>query len=377
VSGVLIVGAGLAGARCAETLRALGYADRVRLVGEEPTAPYERPALSKEVLAGERRPAELELREPGWWDEAAIELVLGRRVESIDPRARTATLGTGEELEWDALVVATGARARRLPIFPDLPGVHYLRALADALALREELRPGRKLAIVGAGFVGTEVASTAARLGVEVTLVDPTRPLVRVLGEEVSSLLAAHYADQGVEVVQSGVAAITADGDRLELALDGDAKLPCDTVLVAVGAQPANDLLESDAPHIETDAGGRTRIANVYACGDVAAAWHPLLGRRIRVEHWTDAAAQGAAVAHAIVGEDLPPRPLPYFWSDQFGLRLQYVGHAVDWESVEVDGGPTDFGARYLDGEGRPLAALLVNRPRELSALRRELAEAA
>lgn len=376
MSGVVIVGAGLSGTRCAETLRALGYAGRIRLAGEEPSAPYERPALSKELLAGERSPAELALRPPDWWAEAGIELILGSRVGTVDPRKRTAVLDSGEEFGWDALVLATGARARRLGL-PDLAGVHHLRSLSDALALREELRPGRKLAIVGAGFVGTEVASTATGLGVEVTLIDPTPPLVRVLGKEVGDLLAAHYREHGVEVRQSGVSGVAADGGRLVLTLDDCSTLGCDILLVAVGAEPANDLFEPDAPQIETDAYGRTRLENVYACGDVAAAWHPLLHRRIRVEHWTDAATQGAAVAHVILGEEPPPRPLPYFWSDQFGLRLQYVGHAPEWHSVVLEGGPTDLGVRYLDGEGRPLAALLVNRPRELPALRHELAEAA
>ena len=375
MSGVVIVGAGLAGARCAETLRARGYPGRIRLVGEEPSAPYERPALSKEVLAGERRPTELRLREPEWWADAGIELVLGSRVDAVDARNGTATLGSGEELDWDALVLATGARARRLPIFPDLPGVHHLRSLADALALREELGSGRKLAIVGAGFVGTEVASTATQLGVDVTLIDPVPPLVRVLGDEVSAVLAEHYREHGVEVLQSGVEGVSAEGGRLELVLGGGSRLTCDLLLVAVGAEPAGELLAS--PKIETDEAGRTTIDGVYACGDVAAAWHPLLGRRIRVEHWTDAATQGAAVAHAIVGEDPPPRPLPYFWSDQFGLRLQYVGHATEWRTVALEGGPGNLRVRYLDEKGRPLAALVVNRPRELSALRRELAEAA
>jgi 3-phenylpropionate/trans-cinnamate dioxygenase ferredoxin reductase component len=376
VSGVVIVGAGLAGARCAETLRAHEFTGRIRLVGEELAPPYERPALSKELLRSERTPAQIGLRQPGWWADNGVELMLGSRVEAVDPSRRTATLTSGEVLEWDALVLATGARARRLPLIPDLPGAHRLRSLTDALALREELQHGRRLAIIGAGFVGTEVASTAARLGVDVTLVDPLPPLGRVLGREVSSLLATRYREHGVRVLRSGVAGVVASGRRITLRLEDGSPLFCDALLVAVGAEPASDLL-GEAGGIETDAVGRTRVDSVYACGDVAAAWHPLLGRHVRVEHWSDAAAQGAVVAHAVLGEPPPPRPLPYFWSDQFGLRLQYVGHAPTWASVELDGGPAEFRAVYSDAEGRPVAALLANRPRELPDLRRELAEAA
>jgi 3-phenylpropionate/trans-cinnamate dioxygenase ferredoxin reductase component len=376
MSGVVIVGAGLAGARCAETLRALGYTGRVRLVGDEPAPPYERPALSKELLASEREPEDLGLREAPWWTDAGIELVLGNRIEAIAPRTKTATLASGKDLHWDALVLATGARARSIRTF-DVPGTYRLRSLADALSLREELQPGRRLAIIGAGFVGTEVASTAARLGVDITLIDPLPPLRRVLGSEVSSLLARHYRAHGVRVLQSGVARVAKRGRRIVLVLEDGSPLFSDAVLVAVGAEPAGELLGGQAAGIDTDAAGCTEIDGIYACGDVAAAWHPLLGRRIRVEHWTDAATQGATVAHAILGEEPPPRPLPYFWSDQFGLRLQYLGHASKWCRVDLEGGSTDLRARYLDREGRPLAALLVNRPRELSALRHELAEAA
>ncbi len=368
---VLIVGAGLAGSRCAETLRAEGFDGRVVLVGDEPVAPYERPALSKELLAGER--SRTELRPAGFWEEREIELVLGRRIDQVDLARRTA----GQDLSWDALVVATGARARRLP-FPVPLGVHTLRTLADAEALRAELRPGRRLAVVGAGFVGAEVASTARALGVEVTLVDMTRvPLERVLGVEVGELLAGRYRRHGVDLrLGAGLGGFLADGEGrvrgLEL-VDGS-EIACDVALVAVGAQPAADLMGDATAGIETDACGRTAVPGVYACGDVAASWRPSVGRRLRVEHWTSAAGQAAAVAHAILGRERSYDALPYFWSDQFGLRLQHVGHADSWASVELDGDPDSFTARFLDEAGRPLAALAANRPRELAALRLELA---
>ncbi|HXV56569.1 MAG TPA: FAD-dependent oxidoreductase [Gaiellaceae bacterium] len=370
---VVVVGAGLAGARCAETLRAEGFEGRVVLVGEEPTAPYERPALSKEFLAGERE--RVELRPPGFWEEHGIELVLGRRIESVDLLHRSA----GEGLEWDALVIATGARARRLPLAAPA-GVHSLRTVGDAAALRGRLGPGRRLVIVGAGFVGAEVASTAAALGTEVTVLDVARvPLERVLGAEVGAVLAERYGAHGVDLrPETGLAGFVAGAaGRLEaVELAGGSRLPCDCALVAVGAEPAVELLVGDRGGIPTDACGRTAIPGVYACGDVASSWRPSAGRRLRVEHWTSAAGQAAAVARAILGYERPYDDLPYFWSDQFGLRLQHVGHADEWASVELEGEPGSFTARYLDRDGRLLAALLANRPREVAAARRELAAA-
>ena len=355
---VLIVGAGLAGARCAETLRANGFDGEVRLVGAEPVPPYERPALSKEHLAGSRDAESLQLRPRSFWDENRIELLLGRRVVSVDAEARTASTDRGEELAWDALVLATGAAAR---VLPGWEGAHTLRTLADAAALRAGLRPGVRVAVIGAGFVGTELASTAVSLGASVTLVDVADvPLERVLGREVGALLASRYTEAGVEL-------------RLGSPVDRS-ELEADLIVVAVGVSPETAAL-GGANGIPTDACGRTELPGVYAAGDVAEAWHPLLGRRLRVEHWTSAAGQGAAVAHAILGGEPPAAALPYFWSDQFGLRLQYVGHAERWDTVELDGGPGSFVARYLEN-GATVAALAVNRPTEVASLRNELTAA-
>lgn len=368
---VLIVGAGLAGSRCAETLRAEGFDGRVLLVGDERHAPYERPALSKEFLAGERE--QLELRAGDFWGERGIELALGRRVAAVDVERRTA-----DGIPWDALVLATGARARRLP-FAVPAGVHTLRTLADAQALRDALVPGSRLAIVGAGFIGAEIASTARTLGVEVTLVDVGRaPLERVLGPEVGGVLAERYRRGGVDVrlgVGLGRFLAHSDGRVRGVELTDGAEVACDTALVAIGAEPAGEL--AGGGPVETDACGRTSLPGVYACGDVASAWRPAVSRHLRVEHWTSAAGQAGAVARAILGHERPYDDLPYFWSDQFGLRLQYVGHAEEWAGVEIEGGPDAFVARYVDRQGRSLAALAANRPREVGLLRRELAAAA
>lgn len=356
---VLIVGAGLAGARCAETLRANGFDGEVRIVGAEPVPPYERPALSKEHLSGARDAESLELRPRSFWADNGIELLLGRRVVAVDAADRIARTDRGEELAWDALVLATGAAARSLP---DWDGAHTLRTLADAAALREELRPGARVAVVGAGFVGTELASTALALGASVTLLDLAAvPLERVLGREVGTLLASRYAEAGIELRLGG-----GPVDR--------SQLEADVVVVAVGVAPET-VGVGGANGIPTDACGRTELPGVYAAGDVADAWHPLLGRRLRVEHWTSAASQGAAVAHAIVGEERPAAALPYFWSDQFGLRLQYVGYAHRWDVVDLEGEPSSFVARYVEN-GVTVAALAVNRPAEVGALRSELTAA-
>ncbi len=377
---VLIVGAGLAGARCAETLRAGGFDGEVVLVGAEPVPPYERPALSKEHLAGERDASALELRPRSFWPENGIELLVGRRVTAVDLGGRTARTDTGKELGWDALVLATGSRPQMLPGWAG-PGVHTLRTLADAAGLRAELGPGIRLSIVGAGFVGTEVASTALSLGASVTLVDmTTTPLERVLGTEVGALLASRYRENGVDLrLGVGVERLErgSDGRPRALVLGDESEIAADVVVVAVGVRPEVEGLTAFGPAgIATDACGRTGIPGVYAAGDIACSWHPRLGRALRVEHWTSAAGQGAAVAHAILGDERPFEALPYFWSDQFGLRLQYVGHTESWAAVELDGEPGSFVAHYLDGQGQLLAALAVNRSAEVARLRDVLSDA-
>jgi NADPH-dependent 2,4-dienoyl-CoA reductase/sulfur reductase-like enzyme len=370
---VVIVGAGLAGSRCAETLRAEGFEGRIVLVGEEPSPPYERPALSKAYLSGEKR--EIELRARTHWAERGIELELGRRVRRLDLSRRTYEGGPSA----DALVLATGARARTLP-GPAPAGTHTLRSAADADRLRSELGPGRRLAVVGAGFVGAEVASTARALGTDVTLIDVAPvPFAQVLGEDAGRVLADRYRAHGVELRMGvGLARVLTGPDGrlsgLELA-DGSA-VSCEAALIAIGAAPASDLLGGEPGGIETDACGRTAHTGVFACGDVARSWRPALGGHVRVEHWTSAAGQGAAVAHAILGGERPYDELPYFWSDQFGLRLQHVGHPHGWESTEIEGDESSFCVRFHDPGGRLVGALVANRPREVGELRRELCDA-
>ena len=258
-------------------------------------------------------------------------------------------------------------------------GVHVLRTLADAVALRRELRPGRRLVMVGAGFIGGEVATSAASLGVDVAVVDAAEaPLERVLGREAGLLIAERYRQQGIELrLGAGLASFRrGPGDRVRGVLLADGmEIPCDAAVLGIGAEPvAPTGTPAGAGGIPTDACGRTSLPDVYACGDVASTFRPALGRRIRVEHWTSAAGQGAAVAAAILGREEPHDDPPFFWSDQLGLRLQYVGHGEGWASSELDGDPGSFRVRYLDAAGRLVAGLLANRPREAATLRKELA---
>jgi 3-phenylpropionate/trans-cinnamate dioxygenase ferredoxin reductase component len=352
---VLVVGAGLAGSRAAETLRAEGYDGRLIVVGDETSALYERPALSKEYLAGTKSEQQLQLRPPKYWVDSEIELMLARRVVRIDPALRTATLSTGKVLTWDALVLATGARPRNLP-FAAPARVHTLRTLADARALRASLVPGARLAVVGGGFIGAEVASTAVELGLDVTLIEALRvPFERTLGADVGQLLAKRYRSYGVELrLATGVVGFTAgaDGRVRAIRLTDGTEVPCDLALVGIGIEPARELL----PH---PLAGHP----IYPCGDVTG----------NGGHWTSAAAQGSAVARRILGLPIEPPKPAFFWSDQFGLRLQLVGETSRTGTVSLDGTPDSYVALYRDGEGRLVGALATNRPAAVAALRRKL----
>jgi NADPH-dependent 2,4-dienoyl-CoA reductase/sulfur reductase-like enzyme len=381
---ILIVGAGLAGARCAEALRAGGHDGRILVVGDEPHPPYERPALSKELLAGSRATAELALRKPEFWTANRIELRLGTHIDTIDLRARRALIGVAS-IRWKQLVLATGVRARRIPGLDGMAGIHHLRTLADAETLRAALTPGARLAIVGAGFVGLEVASSAHALGVEVTVIEPAPvPFERTLGPAVGSLLADRARSAGVDLrLGMPVRAAFHGGDGAVSAVElGDGtRLDCDAVLVGVGARPNAELaatLLDLAPDggVPTDACGRTAAEGVFACGDVASVAYASHDRRVRLEHWSAAAATGQATAGAILGRAAGPSPVPFFWSDQFGWRIQAVGHVDPELRVSTEGDGERFVARYRDADGRLRAAVVGNRADLLPELRRELAGA-
>ncbi len=384
--GTLIVGAGLAGARCAEALRAGGHDGTILLAGDEPHAPYERPALSKDLLLGRRTAASLAQRPDGFWEEHGIATAWGAPVEGIDLHARRARIG-GRELGWERLVIATGARARRLPGLEPLAGVHHLRSLDDALELAGEMSPRARLAVIGAGFIGGEVASSARQLGLDVAMIEEAEvPLARVLGPEVGRRMAGRMREAGVDLrTGTRLRRIVGRGGRVRrIELDDGEALACDLVLVGVGAVPNADLplagalARAEDGGLATDARGRTAHPDVFACGDVASAWRPEIGRHARREHWTAASAGARAVAAAILGAPPGPAAECFFWSDQFGWRLQTVGASGPHLRAEIaDEAEDGFVVRYRDRPGALCGALTVNRPEGLASLRREMAAAA
>jgi NADPH-dependent 2,4-dienoyl-CoA reductase/sulfur reductase-like enzyme len=373
-----MVGGGLAAQRAAEALRRHGYEGRVRIVCGESDPPYNRPPLSKEVLAGTAPDDTVAFRAPGWYRDLDVDLLLATRAVALDPAAHRVRLGSGAELDYGALLIATGGAPRTLR-FLEHENVHTLRTLEDTRRLRADLRPGVRLAIVGAGFIGQEVAATARRLGVVVTIVEALEtPLERILGVRLGNWFADLHADEGVEVM-TGVSLIGARGhDRVEELILRDRRrlrrLPCDSVLVGVGTEPATGWLAGsglEAGAVRVDAYGRTEAPDVYAAGDVSASFDSRSDSHSRTEHWGAAAWQGAAVAKAMLGEEPGPAPLPSFWSDQYGIRIQCVGHPHLADAAVIDGTPAgrDFQA-VLTRAGVPVAGLAVGRPRAVPALR-------
>ncbi len=382
-AGVVIAGGGLAAQRCAETLRSRGFEEPVAIVCAEDEAPYDRPPLSKGILAGELDAEQLRFREAGWYADNDVELILGRRATGIDPDARTLELEGSGSLRYDDLLIATGAAARSLPLFDGFENAFALRTLGDARRLSAETKAGAHLAIVGAGFIGQEVASTARAQGAEVTIVEALDlPLANVLGDDVGRWLVDMHREEGCRVLLSArLVAAHGNGRVEQLELADGSRIDCDAVVVGVGVAPAAQWLAGsglETDGIRTDASGRTCLPHVYAAGDVSRPWDHRLGDHARTEHWDAAARQGVAVATAILGGAGRPAPLPSFWSDQYGLRIQYVGHAPGADEIRIDGEPgdRDFSVLY-HREDRPVGGLAVGRPRELAAMRRLIDAAA
>lgn len=372
----VVVGANLAGGRAVETLRAEGFDGRVVLVGAEPHRPYERPPLSKEVLRGEQEPAKAYLRDEPWYAENDVELRLGTRATDLDPAGKTITLEGGERLAYDRLLLATGGRVRRLEVpGADLDGVFTLRTIDDALAIRERLSPGAPLVVIGAGFIGAEVAASAKTIGCEVTVLEIAEvPLGRALGEEVGRVYAEIPRERGVDL-RTGVGVERIEGDgrvRRVIATDGSA-LDAEAVVVGVGVDPETSLAEAGgldvANGVVVDERCRTSAAEVFAAGDVASHPNPILGERIRVEHWQNAQNQGAAAARSMLGAGEPFAEVPWFWSDQFDVNLQMAGHPTRWDRLAFRGdvAARSFSIFYLR-DGVVVAVLGVNRFKDVRA---------
>ncbi|MBC3190451.1 FAD-dependent oxidoreductase [Pseudonocardia sp. C8] len=383
---VTVVGASLAGLAAVRALRAQGFEGEIVVVGEEKHAPYDRPPLSKEFLAGSSSEDDISLGED---DDAGlgVEWRLGRTATALDAEARVVVLDDGERLASDAIVLATGARARALP--GEMPaGVHTLRTLDDARALKADLVAGSRLVVIGAGFIGAEVASTAAGLGLEVDIVEAAEvPLQRALGPEMGQACGRLHEANGVRLhLGVGVAGLTGSPRVTGVELTDGRELPADVVVVGIGAAPNVEWLEGSGLELDngvvTDVSGMTNVPGIVAVGDCANSHRDFTGDRLRLEHWTNALQQPAVAVAALLGTEhsLPSHhAVPYFWSDQYGHKIQFAGHRPAEGSVRVeDGDPEGSGgflALFLDAAGEPVGVLGVDRPRPFGRWRRELAK--
>ena len=364
-----IVGASLTGAKAAEELRSEGFDGRLLLIGDEPELPYERPPLTKDYLRGESPREKAFVHPDGFYAEHEIELLTETGVTAIEPGRSRITLQDGRELSYDRLLIATGAGPRRISIpGADLDGVCYLRTLADCDVLRDRLQRSGRVAVVGAGWIGAEFAASARQLGNEVTVIEPSAvPLERVLGAEIGGVYRDVHREHGVELLLgTGVDAFEGDASVRRVRTTDGSAVDCDFVVVGVGVAPRVALAE--AAGLETDNGIlvdqslATSAPAVFAAGDVANAWHPFYDRRIRVEHWANALNQGPAAARAMLGAAIVYDRIPYFYSDQYEIGMEYRGYAADWDEVLVrgDSASREFIAFWLKG-GTILAGMNVN----------------
>jgi 3-phenylpropionate/trans-cinnamate dioxygenase ferredoxin reductase subunit len=363
-----IVGASLAGAKAAESAREAGHDGPIILVGDEDAAPYERPPLSKAVLRGEAEPASARVHPEGFYAEHGIDLITDR-VCSVDLATRTLQLDGGDVIPFDTAILATGAEPRRLDMRgADLAGVHYLRNVGDAIRLRDAIRRASRVAVIGAGWIGSEVTASARQMGADVLLVEPAHvPLHRVLGDEVGEVFRRLHADNGVEL-RLGVGVTELRGTKtVEGVVLNDGRVePADVVVVGIGVVPRVELAGAAGLTVENgivvDEHLQASVGGIYAAGDVANAWHPHYGRRIRVEHWANAANQGATAGRNATGDAEPYVRLPYFFSDQFDVGIEYVGYGQLGDSVAIRGDVErrEFIAFWHRG-GRVTAAMSVN----------------
>ncbi|MFE9253628.1 NAD(P)/FAD-dependent oxidoreductase [Streptomyces sp. NPDC006879] len=377
----VIVGGGLAGAKAAQALREEGFTGRVILIGDELDHPYERPALSKGYLLGKEDRDSVFVHEAAWYAAADIELHLGQPVVQIDRASKSVILGDGAVVHYDRLLLATGSEPRRLDIpGTDLAGVHHLRRLAHAERLRGVLaslgRDNGHLVVAGAGWIGLEVAAAAREYGAEVTVVEPEpTPLHGALGPELGQFFTELHQEHGVRFRFGArlTEIIGQDGMVLAARTDEDEEHPAHVVLAAVGAAPRTALAEAsglaladrgEGGGIAVDRALRTSDPDVFAAGDVACAEHPLLGRRLRVEHWANALNGGPAAARSMLGREVSYERVPYFFSDQYDVGMEYSGYAApgsyDQVVVRGDAGKREFVAFWLS-EGRVLAGMNVN----------------
>jgi 3-phenylpropionate/trans-cinnamate dioxygenase ferredoxin reductase component len=365
----VIVGASLAGAKAAETLREEGFDGRVVLIGDEPEMPYERPPLTKDYLRGESPREKAYVHPDGYYQEHDIELLTGTAVTAIDPAGATVALGDGAELAFDRLLLATGAAPRRISIpGADLDGVRYLRTLADCDRLRGDLETRGTVVVVGAGWIGVEFAASARQLGCEVTVIDPASvPLERVLGRELGTFYRDVHRDHGVDMLLGTGVDRFEGADRVQRVRTTDGRaIDCDVAVVAIGVEPRAGLASAAALKTDTgvvvDQSLVTSAPGVYAAGDVANAWHPFYEQYVQVEHWANALHQGPTAARAMLGQAVAYDRLPYFFSDQYDIGMEYSGLANPDDAVVFRGDPAgqEFIAFWLRDQ-RVVAGMNVN----------------
>lgn len=373
---VVIVGAGLAGVRAAEALRTAGFDGRVLLVGGERHLPYDRPPLSKELLRGSQTPTDIQLHAADFYARNQVDLRLGTEVTRLLPAERGVVLATGETLHPAQVLLCTGGHARRLDIpGSTLPGVHYLRSLDDALLLRDSLTRGGSVVVVGAGFIGLEVAAAARELGCPVTVLEAAPiPLSQVLSEDIGWVLTQLHRERGVDLhTCTGIARINGtDRVREVVTTDGQA-VPADVVVVGVGMIPATRLAEQAGIKVDNgilvDEYGRTSHDAIFAAGDTANRPDARTGRRVRLEHWQSAQRHAAATAVSMLGQRKPFNEVPWFWSDQYGINLQLAGDPLTADEVVIRGVVDDLCfAAFSLRRGRVSGVVGVNRPPDVRA---------
>ncbi|WP_421726111.1 NAD(P)/FAD-dependent oxidoreductase [Bauldia sp.] len=377
----VIVGAGQAGIKAAETLRQKGYDGDLVMMGEEPFLPYQRPPLSKAYLQGEMDEERLFFRSKAYFDTAAIDLRTNAKVVSIDPAGRCIALSDGSILAYASLLLTTGTRARRIPLRGvDLDGVFSLRTIADVAAIRAALQEAERIVILGGGYVGMEFAAVAAKLGKTVSVIE-ARPRImeRSVAPEISAYFQTLHRENGVTLLlERSVSHLAGTGHVSAAVLADGTEIPADLVLVAVGAEPVTDLAEAAGLAIDNgisvDAFGRTSAARIYAAGDCTAFPAARYRRTIRLESVQNAIDQAKAVAGTMLGETEPYDPVPWFWSDQYDAKLQIAGLSAGYDDAEIEGDPASgsFGMRYYRA-GRLIAVDAINAPRIHMLARREL----
>ncbi len=345
----VIVGASLAGAKAAEELRNQDFEGRIVLIGDETELPYERPPLTKDYLRGESPRNQTRVHEAGFYEQHDIEVVTGVRVTAIEPGERRVHVDGRVGFVYDRLLIATGAEPRKINVpGADLDGVHHLRTLADCDALRARLDVGGKVVVVGAGWIGAEFAASARLRGLEVTVIasDPV-PLMRVLGTELGGFYRDLHRGHGVDLrTEIGVEAFEGQGSVTGVRTSDGRSIPCDFVVVGVGVVPRSGLAEAAGAKIENgiivNQQLRTTIPDVFAAGDVANAWHPFFERQLRVEHWSNALNHGPAAGQAMLDQDVAYDRLPYFFSDQYDIGMEYTGYATEWDEIVYRGAVAD-----------------------------------